>query len=196
MSEDDLLIDRIAGELRVLPHVDGEAKARLLVAVAAERERDRASHERGWRRFSRPIGVAGGLAAAAILAVYLRAASPGSSSVTRAPAADIPRTSATVAAYDASAADMAPRPIQLVFRAPAASQVRVVGDFNGWDKDQAPMARDSASGLWSATLMLRPGRHVYAFVVDDTLWMRDPRAERAKDADFGRPGSVLLVGKP
>ncbi len=195
MSEDDVLMDRIADELRVFPHVDGEAKARLLVAVAAERERTRTLRERGWRWFTPRIAVVG-LAAAAVLAVYLRTAPPASSPVERAPVAEARRPAATVAAYDASTADMAPRPIQLVFRAPSASQVRVVGDFNGWDKNQVPMARDSASGLWSATLMLRPGRHVYAFVVDDTLWMRDPRAERAPDADFGRPGSVLLVGKP
>jgi hypothetical protein len=58
------------------------------------------------------------------------------------------------------------------------------------------MTRDPASGLWSETLALRPGRHVYAFVVDDSVWMRDPRTPAADDADFGRPGSVLLVGRP
>jgi hypothetical protein len=58
------------------------------------------------------------------------------------------------------------------------------------------MTRDQASGLWSQTLALRPGRHIYAFVVDDSVWMRDPRTPAASDADFGRPGSVLLVGRP
>jgi hypothetical protein len=28
------------------------------------------------------------------------------------------------------------------------------------------------------------------------VWMRDPRTPAADDADFGRPGSVLLVGRP
>jgi len=98
---------------------------------------------------------------------------------------------------DANAeADVARQSVQLVFRAPSASSVRVVGDFNAWDKEQAPMTRDAESGLWSVTLSLRPGRHVYAFVVDDSVWMRDPRATAAPDADFGRPGSVLLVGRP
>ncbi|MDQ6634273.1 MAG: glycoside hydrolase family 13, partial [Gemmatimonadota bacterium] len=71
-----------------------------------------------------------------------------------------------------------------------------VGDFTGWDPDSAEMMRDAASGLWSVTLPLTPGRHVYAFLLDDTLWVRDPRAPAAPDADFGRPGSVLLVGRP
>jgi hypothetical protein len=58
------------------------------------------------------------------------------------------------------------------------------------------MVRDPATGIWSQTLALRPGRHVYAFVVDDSVWMRDPRTPAAPDVDFGRPGSVLLVGRP
>ncbi|MEO7456529.1 MAG: isoamylase early set domain-containing protein, partial [Gemmatimonadaceae bacterium] len=81
-------------------------------------------------------------------------------------------------------------------KAPTAGSVRVVGDFNAWDKERAPMLRDAQTGLWTVTLSLRPGRHVYAFVVDDSIWMRDPRSVAAPDADFGRPGSVLLVGRP
>jgi hypothetical protein len=37
---------------------------------------------------------------------------------------------------------------------------------------------------------------VYAFVADDTVWLRDPRAPVVTDPDFGRPGSLLLVGRP
>ena len=77
-----------------------------------------------------------------------------------------------------------------------ARRVSVVGDFNSWDTDADAMSRDPATGLWSRTLALRPGRHVYAFVVDDSVWMRDPRSPAAEDKDFGRPGSVLLVGQP
>jgi 1,4-alpha-glucan branching enzyme len=108
-------------------------------------------------------------------------------------AASVPQLLTSTSATDAAEAT---RPVELVFSAPAATSVRVVGDFNGWDERQAPMMRDRASGLWSVQLMLRPGRHVYAFVVNDTQWMRDPRATAAPDADFGRPGSVVLVGRP
>src|SRR5258706_14507216 len=130
MSEDDVLMDRIADELRVFPHVDGEAKARLLVAVAAERERTRTLRERGWRWFTPRIAVVG-LAAAAVLAVYLRTAPPASSPVERAPVAEARRPAATVAAYGASTADMAPRPIQLGFLAPSPSQGRGGGGLHG-----------------------------------------------------------------
>jgi 1,4-alpha-glucan branching enzyme len=98
-----------------------------------------------------------------------------------------------VAAGDAA---LMRQPVELVFRAPAAHRVSVVGDFTAWDSHRAEMTHDAASGLWSVRLALTPGRHVYAFLVDDTLWVRDPRAPVAPDADFGRPGSVLLVGRP
>src|SRR5260370_38289834 len=111
MSEDDVLMDRIADELRVFPHVDGEAKARLLVAVAAERERARTLRERGWRWFTPRIAVVG-LAAAAVLAVYLRTAPPPSSPGGRAPVAEARRPPAKAADTAAATASMRPRPMQ------------------------------------------------------------------------------------
>lgn len=203
----DEVIERVAARLRPLPDVDPAARARVLVAVAAERERDRERQRAAARRprtirWSAAAGVA--VAAALVLAVVLPrrhdalppsgaqdlAANPPLAS-TQAP---IPGPSATLAARDAGAATL--RPVQLVFRAPDAHRVSVVGDFSGWDPAKARMTRDSGSGLWSVTLRLLPGRHVYAFLVDDSVWVSDPRAPAARDADFGRPGSVLLVGQP
>ncbi|MEO5814074.1 MAG: isoamylase early set domain-containing protein [Gemmatimonadaceae bacterium] len=199
-DEHDEMIDRIAGVLRPLPQVDDSARARVLVAVAAERERVREEELRRdlVRRGGRTrwvVAIAGVAAAAMVGALLLREPQPTASTAV-APSSASTQTDARFAAVDGSDADVARQPVQLVFRAPSAASVRVVGDFNAWDKERAPMTRDAESGLWSVTLSLRPGRHVYAFVVDDTLWMRDPRATAAPDADFGRPGSVLLVGRP
>jgi hypothetical protein len=193
------MIDRIAGVLRPLPQVDDAARARVLVAVAAERERAREEALRLdlVRRGGRTrwvVAIAGVAAAAMVGALLLREPQP-TPSVAAAPAVTA-QTDARFATVDGAEADVARQSVQLVFRAPSASSVRVVGDFNAWDKEREPMTRDAESGLWSITLSLRPGRHVYAFVVDDTVWMRDPRATAAPDADFGRPGSVLLVGRP
>jgi hypothetical protein len=201
-DETDETIVRIAAALRPLPDVDPAQKARVLVAVAAERERARAARvraARGWR----VAGAVGGLAAAALLAsLWLREPRrPDRSTAAAAKASPVAaKTSATEASADArlvrDAAGVALQPVQLVFRFPTARRVSVVGDFNGWDAHANTMTRDPASGLWSQTIALRPGRHVYAFVVDDSIWMRDPRTPEASDADFGRPGSVLLVGQP
>jgi hypothetical protein len=207
----DDVIEDVARELRALPSVDSAAKARLLVAVAAERERDRQGAARGHGR-RRAAWLASTLALAAAVAVgavRLRQPATVVLSASEGPVRAVPSLAEPVSPDSAQAgtarlassapsadASSAPQSVQLVFRAPAASRVRVVGDFNAWDAQRAPMTRDGESGLWSITLSVRPGRHVYAFVVDDTLWARDPRAPAAPDADFGRPGSVMLVGRP
>ncbi len=207
VDDRDEIIERVAEALRPLPDVDAAAKARLLVAVAAERERDRESALRRAGRVRMLRGLVGGAgvaAAAAITTLWVRDARsvrPGAvTSTSVAPVASTvpggPAAAGQFAATSEDAAASALRPVELVLRAPTAKRVRVVGDFNGWDGARAPLVRDAASGLWSVTLALRPGRHVYAFIVDDTLWMRDPRMPAAPDADFGRPGSVMLVGKP
>jgi hypothetical protein len=198
-DEQDEMIDRIAAALRPLPEVDASAQARVLVAVAAERERDRASVRRvRSRRVWWARGA--GLAAAAALAAFLlrgvageRAGTPATPAVAASPAG---MAGATVLAAHGPLDASARQAVQFVFRAPLATRVSVVGDFTGWNPDSAVMTRDAASGLWSVTVPLTPGRHVYAFLLDDTLWVRDPRAPAAPDADFGRPGSVLLVGRP
>jgi hypothetical protein len=199
-DEHDETIERIAAALRPLPEVDSSAKARVLVAVAAERAK---GSQRGTRRLSRGArwGAAIiGLAAAAAFATF--ALRGGARLSNRGSAAGsvrsgTPSTQPTPPSALAASADAAAlQRVQLVLRAPDAHHVSVVGDFTGWDERRAGMTRDPASGLWSVTLALRPGRHVYAYLVDDSIWVRDPRAPVAADADFGRSGSVLLVGHP
>ena len=200
IDERDSMIVRVVDALRPLPDVDDSAKARLLIAVAAERERERERRQAAWsprarRWMIRGIGMA--LAAGLASVLLLRGesqrvlpATGGSAGVAAVPAVSL--AARGVASADAGA----PQEVELVLRAPSASHVHGAGDFNGGNQHEAPMRRDSASGLWSARLTLRPGRHVYAFVVDDSLWVPDPRAPSATDADYGRPGSVLLVGRP
>lgn len=197
-DERDETIERLRAVLREPPTVDPGARARVLVAVAAERERG-VHAWRGARWPARWAAAVTGLVAAVLLVAWL--AWPRTSVV------HAPATSTAVSPGVTTASDYtmlagdgtdagALRRVQLLFRDPTAHTVSVVGDFTEWDAHQAPMTRDSASGLWSVTLALHPGRHVYAFLVDDTVWVQDPRALEAPDADFGRPGSVLLVGQP
>ena len=195
-EEQDETIERIAARLRPLPEIDAAARARVLVAVAAERERDRERERQRSRRRPILIGSIGiALAAAmAFVAVLITRDGAAAPQVAAAPAASPGSAPAALAAREAGAG--AVHQVQLVFRDPRATRVSVVGDFTGWDPTKAVMTRDSGSGLWTATVSLPAGRHVYAFLVDDSVWVRDPRAPAAPDADFGRPGSVLLVGRP
>jgi Carbohydrate-binding module 48 (Isoamylase N-terminal domain) len=88
--------------------------------------------------------------------------------------------------------------IKFVLVAPLASTVSVVGDFNEWDAKATPMNRTPTGGTWSVAIPLRPGRHVYAFVVNgangSTQWVADPTAPLAPEDGLGAPNSVVLVG--
>lgn len=86
--------------------------------------------------------------------------------------------------------------IKFVLVAPHAANVSVVGDFNSWQA--TPMTRTPTGGTWSVAIPLRPGRHVYAFVVNgangSTQWVADPTAPLAPEDGLGAPNSVVLVG--
>ena len=87
-----------------------------------------------------------------------------------------------------------PVAVQFVLDAGRATSVALVGDFNAWASDSTPLARDSATGVWSTVIKITPGRHVYAFLVDGQKWTLDPRAPKTKDADYGTEQSVIIVG--
>src|SRR5258708_22044323 len=67
------MIELVAKALRPLPQVGDAAKARVLIAVAAERERGREEVGRGglWRRAGGGLAGGAGLAAAVALATFL-----------------------------------------------------------------------------------------------------------------------------
>jgi 1,4-alpha-glucan branching enzyme len=84
------------------------------------------------------------------------------------------------------------RPVRFSLDAPASARVVVVGDFNDWSRDGAPLVR--RDGEWSVTLRLRPGRYRYAFLVDGGRWVAD-RARPGTDDDFDTPTSVITVAR-
>jgi 1,4-alpha-glucan branching enzyme len=150
------------------------------------------------RRLSLPIAAAitlaaslGGYALHGLMApdVSTQHASPA---LAVAPATSA-RQGGVAVTYEAAVAESAPVQVQLVFDAPDARSVALVGDFNDWDAARAPM-RSEGGGVWSTTLTLRPGRYVYAFVVNDREWRTDPRTPRVKDPDLGTESSVMIVG--
>ena len=92
-----------------------------------------------------------------------------------------------------SAGAQAMRQVEFVLMAPAASQVMLVGDFNGWSPGATPLRTTGRNGIWSVTIPLEPGRHEYAFLVDGKQWLPDPDAPLAPHDDFGAPNSILTV---
>ena len=144
------------------------------------------------------LAMAAGIAGIAVVSARQRGqqdVDPMRDSVAVAHAVDRAVQTARENAAVVATASAAPgaRVVQFVFVAPNASAVALVGDFNDWDPAATPLRR-SAAGVWSGTMTLEPGRHLYAFVVDGKRWVADPSAPQALGDDFGTPNSVITVG--
>jgi Glycogen recognition site of AMP-activated protein kinase len=84
--------------------------------------------------------------------------------------------------------------VKFVVVAPQASKVTLVGDFNEWSDTNTPMVRVANSAVWTVTLPLTAGRHLYAYLVDGQ-WVNDPSAPLAPDDGFGHVNSVRIVSR-
>ena len=90
--------------------------------------------------------------------------------------------------------DEAPREVVVRFRDPAASDVRIAGDFNGWVPDKGVRSlieSEGATRVWTKILQLPPGTYQYRYVVDGE-WREDPDNPERADNEVGR-SSVLVV---
>ncbi len=83
--------------------------------------------------------------------------------------------------------------VHFVFLDSSAKRIALVGDFNGWAASATPLAARDGTGLWTASVVLRPGRHEYAFVIDGKRWAADPFALTTTD-EFGTKSSIVSVG--
>lgn len=79
--------------------------------------------------------------------------------------------------------------LQLTLDAPRAQSVAVAGDFNDW----RPQSLKRRGEIWVATVRLKPGRYEYAFILNDRVWMVDPRAPEVIRDEKGRPTGVLDI---
>lgn len=157
---------------RATPGLDPAARARLVDRVRAAGPR--------WQLRLPP------LAAAALGVLLLGAGAVAGALVTRGRAT--PTAGAPAEAMEA------PHFVRFMVVVPGARRVALVGDFNGWDPQATPMLRAGRDTPWSVTVAIAPGRHVYAFVIDDRRWIPDPTAPLAPEEGFGIRNSVLVVG--
>jgi len=192
-DHDDLMIARIARELKQPERVDPSFDARVMAQLRA----DRPPRMSPWQWLVRPrsirlsplggFGFAGALAATVLLAVSIRGESPA------APPGGQVAESTAAAAVPAALAQAPTQTVQFVLRAPRATIVTLAGDFNDWDTAVTPLQR-AAGDLWTVTIPLTAGRYTYTFVIDGKRWVADPSAPRAPADDFGQPSSVVTVG--
>lgn len=83
--------------------------------------------------------------------------------------------------------------VQFRLADPAAREVALIGDFNGWIPEHR--LHRVGVGVWSVDVALAPGVYNYVFVVDGTAMRLDPLAPRITDG-FGGASSRVAVLAP
>jgi predicted carbohydrate-binding protein with CBM48 len=192
------LVQRAVDELRRLPAFDQTAVQRIATAAAEARltpaDDESVVRARPRTRWWITIGLA---AAAAVVGFVARGLLPHRDADNELALARVPAVAAApMRSVASSAAEIPLVPQQFVLEQPSARSVAVVGDFNNWNPKATPMARSSDGGMWSTIVPLVPGRHVYGFMVNDSVFTLDPRTAKVRDPDFGTDASVLMVGRP
>ena len=170
--DNEALFTRAGNDLRDASPSDDAARAALIQAIRAEPRRPR-----GLMR-----GTVSPWWMAIAAAVVAFAAGVGTG-----------RSMGAKASSVIAGADSAERRVEFVFVAPAARNVSLVGDFNGWDAAATPMRRSDGRTTWSVSVPLAAGRHVYAFVVDGNDCVTDPQAPLSPEQWFGQRNSVVVV---
>ncbi|HVT37581.1 MAG TPA: isoamylase early set domain-containing protein [Gemmatimonadaceae bacterium] len=201
IDETDELIQRAARSLKALPATNPLANARIIAAVRARRAQtpSRIVQVAQWMREPTLSAASAAFLAAAALVVgfvaggALRTADGTSPEIAATTERPVPPGPAPALSAANTHGDVA---VALLFEARNAKSVAVVGDFNNWDATSSPMKRFGSDGPWTTTVRAKPGRHVYAFLVDGTTVVADPRAPRARDLDYGGDASVLMVTTP
>ncbi|HVX29281.1 MAG TPA: isoamylase early set domain-containing protein [Nitrolancea sp.] len=88
------------------------------------------------------------------------------------------------------------RSCRVTFELPAevdATNVWLVGDFNGWERGSTPMKRRK-DGSFSTTISLKPGnQYRFRYVLDGDRWENDHAADRYLPNDHGSEDSVVDV---
>ena len=197
----DPVVRRAIDELRKVPRTDHAAISRVVSAAAAARVApadDDTMTDFGRVRRVRWWTLTGVAAAAAFVGFALSSARHSSTESVPARVGTAPMSAAATGLQSVAnnSADVLPIAKQFVFNSRIAHTVSVVGDFNTWSPDSARMTRAADGDLWSITVPILPGRHMYGFMVDDSIFVLDPRENTARNSDLGVDASVTIVGKP
>ena len=180
----------IISEARRPVVIDAGARERLMEALRTEEAPRRQSAVMGWlvrpRRFSVPplatLAAAAGLVGIGVITGLFIGRDGRAPTEQRSAVAADPQLPDSLSA----------RVVKFVLVAPQASTVSLVGDFNGWDAEATPATRQP-DGTWATFVQLRPGRHVYSFVLDGKVFMNDPAAPVTPDDGYGQKNSVVVV---
>lgn len=76
----------------------------------------------------------------------------------------------------------------------AEKDVKLVGDFNDWNKDSDSL--EKKEDKWEVTMRLKPeNRYRFRYLLDGNVWENDDAADEYIPNEFGTEDSVVEVGK-
>ena len=73
--------------------------------------------------------------------------------------------------------------------------VYLAGSFNNWATKKLEMKDENEDGVYEITISLKPGTYEYKFVVNGSMWKKDPHSEDYAPDGFGGLNSVINVGQ-
>src|SRR2546426_6065781 len=168
MDHDDRWDDQVRDAYR--RPIAGEERARgQVIARLREEPAPRRARWSGWWLDPDAIRVRPLLAVASLIAVLGIGAGGGAWwAASRGASIGSPPSATVIARPTARGAGalVGATAVTFVFRAPGASRVSLVGDFNGWDAEATPLRRATLGDTWIAPVPLERGLHAYAVVID------------------------------
>ncbi|MGQ9616417.1 MAG: isoamylase early set domain-containing protein [Spirochaetota bacterium] len=84
--------------------------------------------------------------------------------------------------------------VSLFLKAPGASEIVVVGDWNGWDPLANRLTDNDGDGIWEIEIKLQRNREYrYQFLINGEIWVPDPTAPLQIEDGFGGKDSILHI---
>ena len=78
--------------------------------------------------------------------------------------------------------------------APEAGKVQVVGDFNAWSTEEAPVMKKQKNGMDKLVLNLETRKNYeYRYLVDGKEWINDWEADEYVPTPYGVENSVVVA---
>lgn len=76
----------------------------------------------------------------------------------------------------------------------AENDVKLVGDFNDWDKESDSLEKNN--GKWEITMRLKPeNNYRFKYLIDGERWENDDAADQYVPNEYGSEDSVVEIGK-
>lgn len=76
----------------------------------------------------------------------------------------------------------------------AENDVKLVGDFNDWNKESDSLEKNKDK--WEVTMRLKPeNTYRFKYLIDGKKWENDDAADKYVPNDFGGEDSVVEIGK-